>query len=108
VLSPDDVTGTDTPKAPEASYLAQNYPNPFNPTTRLAFGLSATAHVSLKIYDAAGRLVRALVNEQRRAGRYEETWDGRDSGGRAVASGIYFYRLNAGVFESTKKMILVR
>jgi predicted lipoprotein with Yx(FWY)xxD motif len=108
LLSPDGVTGTDTPKAPDASYLAQNYPNPFNPTTRIAFGLSAPAHVSLRIYDAAGRLVRALVNEERRAGKYEESWDGRDSNGRSVASGIYFYRLNAGPFESTKKMILVR
>ena len=108
LLAPDGVTGTDTPKAPEASYLAQNYPNPFNPTTRITFGLSAPTHVSLRIYDAAGRLVRALVNEERRAGRYEDSWDGRDSSGRSVSSGIYFYRLNAGAFESTKKMILVR
>ena len=108
VLSPDAVTGTETPKAPAASYLAQNYPNPFNPTTRIAFGLSAPGHVSLRIYDVAGRLVRALANDDRRAGRYDVSWDGRDSNGRAVASGIYFYRLNAGAFESTKKMILVR
>jgi hypothetical protein len=108
LLAPDGVTGTDTPKAPESTYLSQNYPNPFNPATRIAFGLSAPAHVSLRIYDAAGRLVRALVNDERRAGRFEETWDGRDSNGRSVASGIYFYRLNAGAFESTKKMILLR
>jgi hypothetical protein len=108
VLTPDGVTGTDTPKAPDASYLAQNYPNPFNPATRIEFGLSAPAHVSLRIYDAAGRLVRSLVNEERRAARYEETWDGRDSNGRSVASGIYFYRLNAGTFEQTKKMALMR
>jgi predicted lipoprotein with Yx(FWY)xxD motif len=108
LLSPDGVTGTDTPKAPDASYLAQNYPNPFNPTTRIAFGLSAPAHVSLRIYDAAGRLVRALVNEERRAARYEETWDGRDSNGRSVSSGIYFYKLAAGSFVETRKMALLR
>jgi len=108
LLTPDGVTGTDTPKAPEASYLSQNYPNPFNPTTRIAFGLSAPAHVSLRIYDAAGRLVRALVNEERRAGRYEESWDGRDSNGSSVASGIYFYRLTAGSFEETRKLALMR
>jgi hypothetical protein len=108
LLRPDNVTGTDTPKAPEASYLAQNFPNPFNPTTRIAFGLSASVRVSLRIYDAAGRLVRALVNEERRAGRYEESWDGRDSNGRAIASGIYFYRLSAGSFVETKKMALLK
>jgi hypothetical protein len=108
LLAPDDVTGSETPKAPEASYLSQNYPNPFNPTTRIAFGLSAPAHVSLRIYDAAGRLVRALVNEERQAARYVETWDGRDSSGRAVASGIYFYRLTTGSFEETRKMALTR
>jgi predicted lipoprotein with Yx(FWY)xxD motif len=105
LLRPEDINGTETPRA---SYLAQNYPNPFNPTTRITFGLSAPGHVSLRIYDAAGRLVRALVDEERPVGRYEESWDGRDSGGRAVASGIYFYRLVAGGFEETKKMALMR
>jgi hypothetical protein len=108
LVRPSDVTGSDTPKAPAASYLNQNYPNPFNPQTRIAFGLSAPGHVSLRIFDAAGRLVRVLVNEDRREGRYEEIWDGRDAGGRSVSSGIYFYRLRAGAFEATKKMILVR
>ncbi len=108
LLTPEVVTGDDTPKAPGASYLAQNYPNPFNPSTRIAFGLSAPAHVSLRIYDAAGRLVRALVEGSRPAGIYSEMWDGRDSNGRAVASGVYFYRIVAGPFESTKKMILLK
>jgi hypothetical protein len=108
LLAPDGVTGTDTPKAPEATYLAQNQPNPFNPTTRIAFGLSAPAHVSLRIYDVAGRLVRVLAEGARPAGNYSELWDGRDSGGRAVASGIYFYRLQAGPFSETKKMALLR
>jgi hypothetical protein len=108
VLTPDAVTGTETPKAPETSYLSQNYPNPFNPTTRIAFGLSAPGHVSLRIYDVAGRLVRALVADSRPAGTYSEIWDGHDSNGSAVASGIYFYRLTAGSFEQTRKMALMR
>jgi hypothetical protein len=108
LLRPDDITGIETPKAPEATYLAQNFPNPFNPTTRIAFGLSAPGHVSLRIYDASGRLVRVLVSNERQAGRYQETWDGRDSGGRSVASGIYFYRLDVGTFTETKKMALTR
>jgi hypothetical protein len=108
LLRPDDLTGNETPKAPAASYLAQNFPNPFNPATKIEFGLAAPSHVSLKIYDAAGRLVRELVNDERRAGRYAETWDGRDSRGVSVASGIYFCRLDAGAFTETEKMVLIR
>ena len=107
-LSPDNVTGVEAPKAPAATYLAQNFPNPFNPTTKIVFGLSAPAHVSLRIYEASGRLVRELVNETRMAARYEEVWDGRDGAERQVASGIYFYRLDAGSFTQTRKMILLR
>jgi hypothetical protein len=108
LLSPVDVTGGEPPKAPEASYLSQNYPNPFNPATRIAFGLSAPGQMSLRIYDVSGRLVRTLMNDERPAGRHEELWDGRDSSGRTVASGIYFCRLKSGNFESTRRMILLK
>ena len=108
VLNPDAVTGGDTPKAPAATYLAQNYPNPFNPSTRITFGLKEPAAVSLRIYDAAGRLVRVLVEGTRPAGIYSELWDGMDNGRRAVASGLYFYRLDAGSFSQTRKMVLLR
>ena len=108
LLRPADVTGVETPKAPEVTYLRQNFPNPFNPTTRITFGLAAPGNVSLRIYDAAGRLVRVLAEGARPAGNYTELWDGRDSGGRAVASGIYFYRLTAGPFSETRKMALLR
>jgi hypothetical protein len=108
LLTPDDITGNETPKAPAATYLAQNYPNPFNPTTRIAFGLSEPGHVSLRIYDVAGRLVRTLAEGNRPAANYAEVWDGKDTSGRAVASGIYFCRLDAGSFSQTKKMILLR
>ncbi|MGD1047199.1 MAG: FlgD immunoglobulin-like domain containing protein [Candidatus Krumholzibacteriaceae bacterium] len=108
LVAPSDVTGADTPKAPAATYLTQNYPNPFNPMTRIAYGLSAAGHVSLRIYDASGRLVRALVEGAKPAGVYGATWDGRDSRGGEVASGIYFYRLRAGAFDDTKKMALTR
>jgi hypothetical protein len=108
LLRPEDVTGAETPKAPEATYLKQNYPNPFNPMTKIEYGLAAPEWVSLRIYDAAGRLVRELVNETRPAARYEDVWDGRDGAGRQIASGMYFYRLDAGAFTQTKKMILLR
>ena len=107
-LTPEDVTGSETPAAPRASYLEQNFPNPFNPSTRIAFGLSVPSRVSLRVYDAAGRLVRVLVEEARPAGHYTELWDGLDGAGRAAASGIYFYRLDAGAFARTKKTVLLR
>jgi hypothetical protein len=108
LFSPDNLTGDETPTAPAASFLAQNFPNPFNPATRIAFGLAAPANVSLRIYDAAGRLVRTLVEDARTAGNYSELWDGRDSRGAAVSSGIYFYRFTAGTFSETRKMALLR
>jgi hypothetical protein len=108
LLGPDDVTGADSPRAPAATYLAQNFPNPFNPTTRIAFGLKAPAVITLRIYDASGRLVRTLVEGARPAGHYSELWDGRNSNGKAVASGIYFYRLDTGSFSETRKMVIMR
>ena len=108
ILAPDRITGGETPKALLTTYLGQNFPNPFNPVTKIEFGLDANAVMTLRIYDAAGRLVRTLVEGARPAGRYSELWDGRDSRGAAVASGIYFYRLDAGSFTQTKKMVLLR
>jgi flagellar hook assembly protein FlgD len=64
--------------------------------------------VSLRIYDAAGRLVRVLIAGTKPAGNYSEAWDGLDASGRASASGIYFYRLDAGAFAQTRKMVLLR
>jgi hypothetical protein len=88
--------------------LAQNYPNPFNPTTSIAFSLKERSNVTLKIYDVNGALVRELVNESRSAGSYDMKWDGRDASGQQVASGVYFYKLVAGDFRSTKKMVLLK
>jgi hypothetical protein len=108
LVAPDNVSGVKGAEAPRASYLAQNFPNPFNPATRIGFGLKTPARVSLRIYDAAGRLVRMLVEGNRPAGTYAEPWDGKDDGGRVVASGIYFYRLDAGAFTQTRKMVLLK
>jgi hypothetical protein len=88
--------------------LEQNYPNPFNPSTRIGFEINEPADVSLRIYTVSGALVRVLAEDTRDARHYEEYWDGRDSRGRAVASGLYFYRLEAGAFTQTKKMILLK
>ncbi|MBE0565598.1 MAG: VCBS repeat-containing protein [Krumholzibacteria bacterium] len=88
--------------------LHPNYPNPFNPSTTLRFDLPQAGKVELTIYDTAGRRVRTLVRETLAAGRQEVVWRGRDDGGRQVASGVYFYRLEAGTFGETKKMILLK
>ena len=108
VLGPESVTGEDDPDMPQVNFLSQNYPNPFNPVTVIAFGLSEPANVRLQIYDVAGRLVRTLVDENREAGVFNETWEGLDNGGCSIASGVYFYRLIVGDFVQTRKMVLLR
>ncbi|UCF04173.1 MAG: T9SS type A sorting domain-containing protein [bacterium] len=108
LIGPDGITGGPNPEVPAATFLAQNYPNPFNPATTIRFGLREAGHVNISIYDAAGRLVRVLLDESREAERYELTWNGRDNAGNPVASGIYFYRLAAESYYATKKMLLLR
>jgi hypothetical protein len=88
--------------------LDQNVPNPFNPTTTISFTLPQRELVTLSIYDAAGTLVRTLVNEVRGYGKNEVTWDGRDNAGATVGSGVYFYRLTAGKFSESKKMVMLK
>ncbi|MDD4858565.1 MAG: FlgD immunoglobulin-like domain containing protein, partial [Candidatus Krumholzibacteria bacterium] len=97
-----------SPKVPASTYLDQNYPNPFNPMTTIRIGLSEPSYVALRIYDVSGRLVRTLVAEHLAAGCYDKVWDGRDSRGESVASGIYFYKLDTKSVTETKKMILLR
>ena len=108
VLAPDDITDTDTPDLPKMNFLSQNYPNPFNPSTTIEFGLESPAQVRVAVYDAAGRRVSTLLNGFKQAGSYSVSWDGTDAGGRAVASGVYFYSIRAGSFEQRKKMVLLR
>jgi flagellar hook assembly protein FlgD len=94
---------------PAGYILHPNYPNPFNPQTSIRFDLPETARVSLHIYDVAGHLVRTLVaNETRKAGQHDESWDGRDRFGGALAAGVYFYRLEVGSSGETRQMTLVK
>ena len=88
--------------------LEQNNPNPFNPVTSIRFTLDRTEMVSLKIYDASGKLVKSLVDRSMIPGSYVEEWDGRDDHGNAVSSGLYFYRLVAGQRSISKKAILLK
>jgi hypothetical protein len=88
--------------------LIQNYPNPFNPTTTIAFSIAKDSDVKLVVYDVAGARVRTLADGHRVANNYRLAWDGKNDAGESVASGVYFYRLTAGSFTTTKKMVLLR
>ncbi|MFA7359999.1 MAG: T9SS type A sorting domain-containing protein [Candidatus Kapaibacterium sp.] len=89
--------------APRKFALTQNYPNPFNPVTKIRFEVPASEFISLKIFDITGRKIRTLVNEKLNAGVYEREFNGAE-----LTSGIYFYRIEAGKFSDTKKMMLIK
>ncbi|MFQ6091186.1 MAG: FG-GAP-like repeat-containing protein [bacterium] len=110
---------------PSQFALFQNYPNPFNPTTTIQYTIPSREHrgksggkgvdselsalrSTLKIYNILGQEVRTLLDEHQKPGYYTVTWDGRDENGREVASGVYFYRLTAGEYTYTKRMVLLR
>ena len=97
-----------TAAIPESFALLQNYPNPFNPSTTIRYGLPVAAPVSVAIYDVLGRRVRTLLDGNQAAGWHRITWNGRDDQGERVSSGIYIYRLQAGEFMSSRKLVLMR
>ncbi|KXK55917.1 MAG: peptidase S8/S53 subtilisin kexin sedolisin [Chlorobi bacterium OLB5] len=88
---------------PKIFKLSQNYPNPFNPITKINYSLPRAVKVNIQVYDILGRLVKTLVNENKDAGNYEVQFDGT-----GLASGVYFYRIEAGEFKDSKKMVLVK
>ena len=88
--------------------LEQNVPNPFNPETTIRFSLPSSERVTLNVYSASGALVRTLVDGVQPSGSHSFTWNGVDNSGNAVSSGVYFYRLNAGKFNDTRKMVLLK
>jgi len=96
---------------PEKNVLLQNYPNPFNPETWIPFHLAQEADVSVRIYDASGKLIRTLSLGHREAGFYVAKgkavyWNGKSDAGEEVASGVYFYSIKAGDFSATRKLIV--
>jgi len=88
--------------------LEQNRPNPFNPSTQIVYQLAGNERVSLVVYDVSGKLVRTLVDQLQPTGTYSVTWDGRDNGGRLSSTGVYFYKLTAGKFTQTRRMVLLK
>ena len=89
--------------------LHANVPNPFNPVTTIAYDVPAGgADVTITVFDVRGALVRTLVSAHRSAGQYTVQWNGDDSRGERAVSGVYFYRMTAGSFVETRKMVLVK
>ena len=99
------LVGVDNPPAPiPLTYtLEQNFPNPFNPSTIIQYSLPVTAPVVLKIYNVLGQEVKTLVNQNQKAGKYTVRLDAS-----SLASGMYFYRLQAGEFSQVKKLLLLK
>ncbi|MFO7653765.1 MAG: C25 family cysteine peptidase [Candidatus Krumholzibacteriia bacterium] len=95
-------------RAPRAVMLEGNHPNPFNPSTTITFAVPVRGRVDLQVFDLRGRLVATLANGSLDAGHHSVTWQGCDAAGRAVPSGTYVYRLQAGGETRTAKMMLVR
>jgi hypothetical protein len=96
------------PLIPSAYVLEQNYPNPFNPTTQILFGLPNSDRVTLIIYNLIGQKIATLVDGLMSAGSHTVTWNGRDSRGLQLPSGIYFYRLESSGFTATRKMLMLK
>ncbi|UCE19681.1 MAG: T9SS type A sorting domain-containing protein [Gemmatimonadota bacterium] len=106
---------------PSSYSLSQNYPNPFNPKTDIRYQIPAPSrsrdgigesgspvHTTLKIYNILGQEVRTLVDEVQQPGYYTVTWDGRNSAGSQVVSGVYLYRIESGPYSDTRRMVLLR
>ncbi len=102
VSAADDAVPTAGPE------LGRNRPNPFNPSTTIDFTLNAGGPAVIRVYDVAGRHLRTLVNESLEPGRHTAEWDGTDESGRQLASGTYFYQLEAGGRLATRKAMLLK
>jgi hypothetical protein len=104
---------TDLDKGSNASPLAgfqlnQNYPNPFNPSTTISFRVPEERNVTLTIYNSLGQEVATLLSGSLLSGSHRVVWNGRDKNGRPVASGTYIYRLQAGDFNQSRQMVLLK
>lgn len=88
--------------------LYDNYPNPFNPTTTIKYVLPYDSQVNIRIFDLLGNEIKLLINEFQYSGQFTSTWDGTDNNGQPVSGGIYFYKLQAGDFTQSRKMVLLK
>lgn len=106
---PSDVNeGNQVAAIPRVLTVSQNYPNPFNPSTQIEFALPRASHVKVEIFDILGRTVVTLLNEYMTAGDHEVVWDGKNSAGHSVATGMYFYRIATETESAARKMLLLK
>jgi len=114
VTNPGDPTSKPNPTSvaeenfPTNYKLLSNYPNPFNPTTTIAFEIPQAENVLLAVYNINGELIRTLANKNYSAGSHNEVWNGKDDFGNNVSSGIYIYRIKAGQFDKSARMVLLK
>jgi hypothetical protein len=104
----DDEWLEEPSEIPAETVLLGNYPNPFNPSTTIRYSLSADGPISLRIYNMLGQEVATLVDGFQKAGEKSVTWDGINSFGQSVASGLYIYRLQAGNVTLSQKMLFAK
>ncbi len=104
----DLLAAVEAPVVPISFNLNQNYPNPFNPSTRISFTIPLLSTVTLKVYNILGQDIATVFEGRLSAGTYTQQWDGKNRKGISVSSGVYFYRLQAGSFVQTKKMIFLK
>lgn len=102
------VNGREGGLLPDEPSLAQNFPNPFNPATEIEYSLSEAGRVRVDVINVLGQVVKTLVDGEQAAGNHTVTWYGTDAANQQVASGMYFYRMQAKGFVATKRMLLLR
>jgi hypothetical protein len=103
-----DVPHSDNNLFPSSPVLKQNYPNPFNPSTTIEYTLQSRSNVTITLFDILGRKVKTIFDQTMPVGKHSVTWDGTDIDNNMVATGVYFYRIKAGDFVETKKMLLLK
>jgi len=105
-----DTSSNDENDAPEITgyILSSNYPNPFNAGTHFSYMLPKTNDVSFLIYNIQGKLIRSWDFQDQLSGIHEFTWNGKDQNGKSLPSGVYIYRMVAGEFVKSKKMVLLK
>jgi len=108
IVFPEGVDSDDPAVTPTLSNLSQNYPNPFNPSTTISYTMNKAGSANLAIYNVKGQLINTLVNGTKDFGTHSVVWNGKDTNGNDVPSGIYFYRLNANDQVETRKMMLMK